>query len=584
MNRLLENKLEIFHNIYFDVLLGLAVVVIFSLILLLSLLRIARNINQTNAKVIDLIDDIRTMPLFDKIYHISFIAENNSVLQIPFMRWRTIFEITYEKKFRQIVEKAYDFAQDKKNMRPRKANLTKILKIYDELGNNVYQVGLTIIDDINNFLEPERIYRDYYVKMDHIYLALSSYLDKQIAIDAINIKPNSDPRKNISGEFSDFYDTLRCGYWNELKEKADNMANLISHLIKLIDTIPQLKLECEKIINSRLSSLKDRYVMFNKNKEDISLRTHKFKELELEVDEKRRVLKRQIENVQYIKGRTTLNEINRLLAKYESFASYETGIQAKLNNFSDDVTDIIYNATQSSAILLKKAEETVDYKNPQFDFYDLQHWNNELSKIEAKWTITRERIEAKSGKPVAFDKLRDEVINIIEKFNDIMNHILKFEDLVNKSVTETSKLIDQLVIAEAIVSQIDVKIAQYHGVKSLKLSQPKVDELHRELQEEIRGKINASLTNAEMKGLEAQLTEIYQKANELSRSVILEIFNDFVTQELIIYMSRFPDDNEGYERFIASAIEKRSNGKYTEVINDVVAIINQLKAKEKSRA
>jgi hypothetical protein len=77
--------------------------------------------------------------------------------------------------------------------------------------------------------------------------------------------------------------------------------------------------------------------------------------------------------VQYIKGRTTLNEINRLLAKYESFASYETGIQAKLNNFSDDVTDIIYNATQSSAILLKKAEETVDYKNPQFDFYDLQH-------------------------------------------------------------------------------------------------------------------------------------------------------------------------------------------------------------------
>jgi hypothetical protein len=151
------------------------------------------------------------------------------------------------------------------------------------------------------------------------------------------------------------------------------MANLISHLIKLIDTIPQLKLECEKIINSRLSSLKDRYVMFNKNKEDISLRTHKFKELELEVDEKRRVLKRQIENVQYIKGRTTLNEINRLLAKYESFASYETGIQAKLNNFSDDVTDIIYNATQSSAVLLKKAEETVDYKNPQFDFYDLQH-------------------------------------------------------------------------------------------------------------------------------------------------------------------------------------------------------------------
>jgi hypothetical protein len=165
-----------------------------------------------------------------------------------------------------------------------------------------------------------------------------------------------------------------------------------------------------------------------------------------------------------------------------------------------------------------------------------------------------------------------------------MNHILKFEDLVNKSVTETSKLIDQLVIAEAIVSQIDVKIAQYHGVKSLKLSQPKVDELHRELQEEIRGKINASLTNVEMKGLEAQLTEIYQKDNELSRSVILEIFNDFVTQELIIYMSRFPDDNEGYERFIASAIEKRSNGKYTEVINDVVAIINQLKAKEKSRA
>jgi hypothetical protein len=163
MNRLLENKLEIFHNIYFDVLLGLAVVVIFSLILLLSLLRIARNINQTNAKVVDLIDDIRTMPLFDKIYHISFIAENNSVLQIPFMRWRTIFEITYEKKFRQIVEKAYDFAQDKKNMRPRKANLTKILKIYDELGNNVYQVGLTIIDDINNFLEPERIYRDYFM-------------------------------------------------------------------------------------------------------------------------------------------------------------------------------------------------------------------------------------------------------------------------------------------------------------------------------------------------------------------------------------------------------------------------------------
>jgi hypothetical protein len=583
MGILLENKLDVFKNIPLDILIGVAFLIAVTMIIILGIMSRGRHIYQEIAKITDLINNIRTTPLFEKIYHISYISEKSNNLQTNFLKWRTIFELTYERTFSKLVNEFFELIDSKsKNVKLSKKTWVKLRNIYSELNQSVYSIQLALIDDINNHLEPERFYRSFYVKMNNLYLHLLTKIDEKIAIGEFTSEAAMvEIKENINEAFQEFYSLLHDGHWDQIKEVSNALENFLSHLINMLDTIPHLNLETKVLITRKMAAIKNRYVTFGDG-EGIEERAIRYSELERKVDELRINLNNNIKKVQYLKGRKILHTIYNLIDDYEAFASFEEGVQNKLNIFSSEISEIFSRTILSANMLVTSSSKSVDIKKPKWDHFQLQFLATELSRINDAWSTISSSLDSKyRNKTIDFNKARLQTIKLIDEFIKNSTSVIEFEDKINKTSIDQAKLVDHIVICDSLINQIAVKIVQYHSVPALKSIESKVEHLREEMMK--YSNENFKISDVENNGekIQADLDLIYAEAQGLEMKVETEIFYDFITQELIIYLSRQPEDDDRYEVFISESIAKREQGKYLDVINGTSRVINQIRNKVK---
>ncbi|WP_374696321.1 septation ring formation regulator EzrA [Spiroplasma endosymbiont of Polydrusus formosus] len=553
---------------------------IFILLLIITLVLWGqkRHLKTIEIKVLQKFDILKRLPLKHKLFRISEIARYNNCYANNLIIWRTKYEIIYEKKLISCLEVFIKLYQTNKATTKKLPKVTaqKFILLLREL-TLLEAEARCLLDEINSQLQIELLQRDYILAHKKMFNSLLEYAVKLQMNVSLDTKKINDFERNIERMFDEFENHLTAGDFAKTEQILSNIIISLTIFVEILDNIPQIKTLLTKVVSNKLSLLKDKYVLFNKDESNRDLLKYDFDELSQNIDVTKILISKYIDNLQYKKATKKTIEIINKISYFDQVIEQQKAIISCFKKYHQVVMDYInkiersFNAIsrqieslRSSSTLMAQEESiyreaTVKTKNLTHDTnrlvleinrnkHDYVTFNQELVRLLENAVVTQEALE--------------NVVKIIEKRN--------FAE------TEIRRTIHLL---EVILLQAEVRLNQLQYKKLLAKYEKLISDYRQSLEKIKRISFdvnNHSEANEVIGKLNRLKTEILKLFEKIKNNILL----DLLSQETLVYAQKFILINEDVDDHLRNAQIAYHYGDYDGSLFLSLKIINGEKAKK----
>ncbi|AXF96756.1 septation ring formation regulator EzrA [Spiroplasma phoeniceum] len=536
-----------------------------------------RYLKTIEIKVLQKFDILKRLPLKHKIFRISEIARYNNRYAKDLIIWQTKYEIIYEKKLISCLEvfrKLYQINKTTSKKMPKVA-VQKIIPLLKEL-TLLEKEARRLLDEINSQLRIELLQRDYILahkKMFNSLLEDAVKLQMNVSLDSKKI---SDFERNIESMFDEFEDYLTAGDFVKTEQILSNITTSLTIFVEILDNIPQIKTLLTKVVPNKLSLLKDKYVLFNKDESSRDLLKYSFDELTQKIDENKILISKYIDNLQYKKATKKTIEIINQISDFDQSIEHQKAIISCFKKYYQVVMDYInkiersFNAISRQIESLRSsstltAHEEGIYREAMGKTKDLMHDTNRLV-LEIN----------RNGRD--YVNFNQELVHLLENAvvtQEALENVVKIIEKSNFAETEIRKTIHLL---EVVLLQAEVRLNQLQYKKLLTKYEKAISDYRQSLEKikRISFDVNNPSEVDEVTGkLNCLKTEVLKLFEKIKNNILL----DLLSQETLVYAQKFILPNDDVDDQLRNAQIAYRDGDYDGSLFLALKIINEEQGK-----
>nr|CAK99546.1 conserved hypothetical transmembrane protein [Spiroplasma citri] len=536
-----------------------------------------RYLKTIEIKVLKKFDILKRLPLKHKIFRISEIARYNNCYAKDLIIWRTKYEIIYEKKLISCLEvfrKLYQINKTASKKMP-KVSVQKIIPLLKQL-TLLEEEARRLLDEINSQLRIELLQRDYILahkKMFNSLLEDAVKLQMNVSLDSKKI---SDFERNIESMFDEFEDYLTAGDFVKTEQILSNITTSLTIFVEILDNIPQIKILLTKVVPNKLSLLKDKYVLFNKDESSRDLLKYSFDELTQNIDETKILISKYIDNLQYKKATKKTIEIINQISDFDQSIEHQKAIISCFKKYYQVVMDYInkiersFNAISRQIEALRSsstltAHEEGIYREAMGKTKDLTHDTNRLA-LEIN----------RNGRD--YVNFNQELVRLLENAvvtQEALENVVKIIEKRNFAETEIRKTIHLL---EVVLLQAEVRLNQLQYKKLLTKYEKAISDYRQSL-EKIK-RISFDVNNpSEVDEVTGKLNRLKTEVLKLFEKIKNNILLDLLSQETLVYAQKFILTNDDVDDQLRNAQIAYRDGDYDGSLFLALKIINEEQGK-----
>ncbi|AGM25339.1 septation ring formation regulator EzrA [Spiroplasma chrysopicola] len=512
-------------------------------------------------KILQKIDILKRLPLKYKIFRVSEIARNNNAYAKDLVIWRTKYEIIYEKKLvscLEVLKKLYLPTKINGQTKQSHPNYKTLQPLYKELAL-LEDEGRKLLGEIDKQLQIELLQRDYILAHKIMFTALQEDAAKLQMNVSLDENKFNDFQRNIESMFNEFEEFLSAGDFSRTDQILSNITTSLTIFVEILDNIPQIKILLTKVVPNKLSLLKDKYVLFNKDENSKDILKYSFDELTTNIDEIKILISKHIDNLQYKKATKKTIEIINSINDFDNTIEHQKAIISCFKKYYKIVMDYINKIERSFNIVSRQIEslrsssiltpkEDGIYREAMAKTKQLTHDTNYLV-LEIN----------KNGKD--YVKFNNELVKLLE--NGITTHeaiagVVKIIEKRNFAETEIRKTIHLL---EVVLLQAEVRLNQLEYKKLLGKYEKVINDYRKSL-DKIKS-ISFDVTKKEeVQEVTAKLDRLKTDVLKLFEKIKNNILLDILAQEALIYAQKYSLTNDAIENQLKNAEISYRSGDY----------------------
>ncbi|WP_338956411.1 septation ring formation regulator EzrA [Spiroplasma endosymbiont of Polydrusus cervinus] len=537
-----------------------------------------RHLKTIKIKVLQKFDILKRLPLKHKLFRISEIARYNNRYAKNLIIWRTKYEIIYEKKLISCLEVFRKLDQTNKAATKKLPKVTtqKIIPLLREL-TLLEAEARRLLDEINSQLQIELLQRDYILAHKKMFNSLLEDVVKLQMNVSLDTKKINDFEQNIERMFDEFEDYLTAGDFAKTEQILSNIITSLTIFIEILDNIPQIKTLLTKVVPNKLSLLKDKYVLFNKDESSRDLLKYGFDELAQNIDVTKILISKYIDNLQYKKATKKTIEIINQISDFDQNIEQQKAIISCFKTYYQVVMDYInkiersFNAISRQIEALRSsstltAQEESIYREAMGKTKDLTHDTNRLVL----------EINRNGQDYVTFNQ---ELVRLLENAvvtQEALENVVKIIEKRNFAETEIRRTIHLL---EVVLLQAEVRLNQLQYKKLLAKYEKRIAD-YRESLEKIK-RISFDVNNpSEVDEVMGKLSRLKTEVLKLFEKIKNNILLDLLSQETLVYTQKFILTNEDVDDHLRNAQIAYRDGDYDGSLFLALKIINGEQAKK----
>ncbi|WHQ37404.1 septation ring formation regulator EzrA [Spiroplasma sp. SV19] len=538
-----------------------------------------RHLKTVEIKILQKFDILKRLPLKHKVFRISEIARHNNRYAKDLVIWRTKYEIIYEKKLISCLEvfrKLYQINKATPKKIP-KLSAQKIIPLLKEL-TLLEEEARRLLDEINSQLQIELLQRDYILahkKMFNSLLEDAVKLQMNVSLDTKKI---NDFERNIEGMFDEFEDYLTAGNFLKTEQILSNITTSLTIFVEILDNIPQIKTLLTKVVPNKLSLLKDKYVLFNKDENSRDLLKYSFDELTKSIDETKILISKYIDNLQYKKATKKTIEIINQISDFDQTIEHQKAIILCFKKYYKIVMEYINKIERSfnvisrqiealrSSSILTEHEESI-YREAMGKTKELTHDTNrlvlEINRNGRDYVGFNKELVRLLENAVVTQETLENVVKIIEKRNFAETEIRKTIHLLEVVLLQAEVRLNQLQYKK-LLTKYEKAINDYR-IALEKVKQLSFDVNNRYEVDEVTGKLNR---------LKTEVLKLFEK---IKNNILL----DLLAQETLVYAQKYILTNDDVDDQLRNAQIAYRDGDYDGSLFLTLKIINEERGKKK---
>lgn len=456
-----------------------------------------------------------------------------------------------------------------------KVAVQKIVPLLKEL-TLLEEESHRLLDEINSQLRIELLQRDYilaYKKMFNSLLEDAVKLQMNVSLDSKKI---SDFERNIESMFDEFEYYLTAGDFVKTEQILSNITTSLTIFVEILDNIPQIKTLLTKVVPNKLSLLKDKYVLFNKDESSHYLLKYSFDELTKKIDETKILISKYIDNLQYKKATNKTIEIINQISDFDQSIEHQKAIISCFKKYYKVVMDYInkiersFNAISRQIEALRSsstltAHEEGIYREAMGKTNNLRHDTNRLVlKINRNcrdYVNFNQELVHLLENSVVTQKALENVVKIIEKRNFAETEIRKTIHLLEVVLLQAEVRLNQLQYKK-LLTKYEKEISYYR--QSLeRIKQISFDVNNNSEVDEVTGKLNR---------LKTEVLKLFEK---IKNNILL----DLLSQETLVYAQKFILTNDDVDDQLRNAQIAYRDGDYDGSLFLALKIIHEEQGK-----
>ncbi|WP_338964064.1 MULTISPECIES: septation ring formation regulator EzrA [unclassified Spiroplasma] len=538
-----------------------------------------RHLKTVEIKILQKFDILKRLPLKHKVFRISEIARHNNRYVKDLVVWRTKYEIIYEKKLISCLEvfrKLYQINKTTPKKMP-KLSAQKIIPLLKEL-TLLEEEARRLLDEINSQLQIELLQRDYILahkKMFNSLLEDAVKLQMNVSLDTKKI---NDFERNIEGMFDEFEDYLTAGNFAKTEQILSNITTSLTIFVEILDNIPQIKTLLTKVVPNKLSLLKDKYVLFNKDENSRDVLKYSFDELTKSIDETKILISKYMDNLQYKKATKKTIEIINHISDFDQTIEHQKAIIACFKKYYKVVMEYINKIERSFNVISRQIEalrssstlteyEEGVYREAMGKTKELTHDTNrlvlEINRNGRDYIVFNKELVRLLENAVVTQEALENVVKIIEKRNFAETEIRKTIHLLEVVLLQAEVRLNQLQYRK-LLTKYEKSINDYRTALE-KVKQLSFDVNNRYEVDEVTGKLNR---------LKIEVLKLFEK---IKNNILL----DLLAQETLVYAQKYILTNDDVDDQLRNAQIAYCDGDYDGSLFLTLKIINEERGKKK---
>ncbi|WP_425379711.1 septation ring formation regulator EzrA [Spiroplasma endosymbiont of Stenodema calcarata] len=538
-----------------------------------------RHLKTIEIKILRKFDVLKRLPLKHKIFRVSEIARYNNRYAKDLLVWRTKYEIIYEKKLiscLEVFQKLYQINKATPQKMP-KLSVQKIIPLLKEV-TLLEEEARRLLEEINSQLQIELLQRDYILAHKKMFNSLREDAIKLQMNVSLDTKKITDFERNIEAMFDEFEDYLTAGNFDKTEQILSNIITSLTIFVEILDNIPQIKTLLTKVVPNKLSLLKDKYVLFNKDENSRDVLKYSFDELTHSIDETKILISKYIDNLQYKKASKKAIEIINQISDFNQTIEHQKGIISCFKKYYKVVIEYINKIERSFNVISRQIE--VLRSSSTLAEYEESIYREAMGRTKELTHDTNRLVLEINRNGRDFIEFNKELVRLLENavvVQEALENVVKIIEKRNFAETEIRKTIHLL---EVVLLQAEVRLNQLQYKKLLtKYEKPIMDyrkslEQVKQLSFDVDNRYEVDEATGKLNRLKTEVLKLFEK---IKNNILL----DLLAQETLVYAQKYILTNDDVDDQLRNAQIAYRNGDYDGSLFLSLKIINEERGKKK---
>ncbi|WP_342252505.1 septation ring formation regulator EzrA [Spiroplasma endosymbiont of Amphibalanus improvisus] len=516
---------------------GLGIIFLFVINVQISVWKAAFIDLQKSLEIIKILDKL---PLKQKLLRIEQNTWVHKEVENDLLILRTQYEIFYEKKLFDILDSLNSLFKEESieiGIKWNRKNRYKIKLIREQL-QIIYKEIKEFENNLNILLGKEKIQREYIL----MHKSLFHELNKDYKKLQLNFETGRQNMEKFIGQikelFNDFEEQLNECKFEKLSQTTNNITNVLNIYTELLQAFPQIMMVISKVVPKKMTNLKNKYILFNDDKDYKPTLKLNLKELEDFVEEEKEIIKEKMENIQY---KTALKHTWVLLSTIDNFDKSINNKKKMVQSFkafflvTENYVETIVEKFKYADFELNTLSSISELNREELDTYQLS--KQIFQKITKTWSVLMKNVkyQIKKGNYKSISQETDSLLQICLK----AQYLIQSLDGIIKNQSKKSNIIKESAHkVELVLVQIESRLSQILNEGTVAKYAKQIASSREDL--EVFKKLNLDKNNDKDK------KKILEKLYSLKNSIIIlyyKISDEFIifslAQEAILYVRKY---------------------------------------------